>query len=249
MSNPPARRGGSRVLGALTAVLALGGPSASPAQTDSSSIHGLPLVEVRPTGTTGATMAVILSGDGGWAAGDRTMAATLAHNGISVVGLDVPSYLRIRRTPDGASADLRRLLDHYLAGWRAERVILIGYSHGADLAPFMVSRLPLKLRSRIVLLAMLGLEQRASFRFHLADIIMDVSHEDALPVLPEVEKLRGMPMLCVQASSERHSLCPSLPPGLALVETRPGGHRISGSQGPEVVNLILRAAAPSKAFH
>jgi type IV secretory pathway VirJ component len=171
------------------------------------------------------------------------MAATLADSGISVVGLDVPSYLRTPRTPDGASADLKRLLEYYLAAWRAERVICIGYSHGADLAPFMVSRLPLELRSRIALLAMLGLEPDANFRFHLADILADFSHEDALPVLPEVEKLRGLPMLCVQGSDEGNSLCSSLPPALARVETRQGGHRISGSQGREVVSLILRAAA------
>jgi type IV secretory pathway VirJ component len=243
MSYPRSRRVRSLVLGGLTGVLALGGPSASPAQTNSPGILGLPLVEVRPTGSIGATMAVILSGDGGWAAGDRTMAAALADSGISVVGLDVPSYLRTPRTPDGASADLKRLLEFYLASWRAERVILIGYSHGADLAPFMVSRLPSELRSRIALLAMLGLEARASFRFHLADIIADVSHEGALPVLPEAEKLRGLPMLCVKGSDEGNSLCSSLPGALVRVETRRGGHRIPGSQGRELVGLILGAAA------
>ena len=187
-------------------------------------------------------MAVILTGDGGWAAGDRTMAAALADSGISVVGLDVPSYLRTARNPDVASADLKRILEYYLARWHAERVILIGYSHGADLAPFMVSRLPVELRRRIALLAMLGLEPGANFEFHLADIIADFSHRGALPVLPEVEKLRGLPMLCVRGLDEGSSLCSSLPTGLARVETRPGGHRISGSQGPEVVNLILKAA-------
>ena len=229
--------------GALTAILALGVPSASPAQANSPGTLGLPLIEVRSSGGTGATMAVILSGDGGWAAGDRTMAAALADSGVSVVGLDVPSYLRTPRNPDGASADLKRLLEYYFARWHAERVILIGYSHGADLAPFMVSRLPVELRSRIALLAMLGLEPDANFEFHLVDIIADVSHEGALPVLPEVEKLRGLPMLCIQGSDDGNSLCSSLPPALARVETRRGGHRISGSQGPEVVSLILRAAA------
>jgi type IV secretory pathway VirJ component len=188
-------------------------------------------------------MAVIFTGDGGWAAGDRTMAAALADSGISVVGLDVPSYLRTPRDPDVASADLERILEYYLARWHADRVILIGYSHGADLAPFMVSRLPVKLRARIALLAMLGLESGANFRFHMADIIADFPHRGALPVLPEVEKLRGLPMLCVRGSDEGSSLCSSLPAGLARVETRPGGHRISGSQGPGVVDLILRAVA------
>ena len=241
MSYPSAWRIRSLIFYGLTAVTALGAPSASPAQTNSPGISGLPLVEVQPKGRAGATMAVILSGDGGWAAGDRTMAATLADSGISVIGLDVPSYLKVPRTPDGASGDLRRLLEHYMAGWHAERVLIIGYSHGADLAPFLVSRLPPELRSRIALLAMLGLEHQASFRFHLADIIGIASHEDAVPVLPEVEKLGGLPMLCVQGSDEKNSLCSSLPPALARVETRRGGHRISGSQGPEVVNLILKA--------
>lgn len=243
MSGPGSRRIRSLCLGGLTVILALGHPSTSPAQSDSPGTLGLPLIEVRPTARTGATMAVILSGDGGWAAGDRTMAAALADSGVSVVGLDVPSYLRTPRNPDGASADLERLLEYYLAGWHSRRVILIGYSHGADLAPFMVSRLPVELRSRIALLAMLGLEPGANFRFHLADMIGDFSHKDALPVLPEVERLRGLPMLCVQGSDEGNSLCASLPPALARVEIRQGGHRISGSQGREVVGLILRAAA------
>jgi phosphatidylglycerol lysyltransferase len=226
----------------LIGALVFGGISASPAQSQSSGTLGLPLIEVRPTGPAGSTIAVLLSGDGGWAGGDKSMAAALADSGISVVGLDVPSYLRTPRTPDGASADLTQLLEHYLAVWHAERVIVIGYSHGADLAPFMVSRQPPGLRSRIALLALLGLEPRASFRFHMADIIGYVAHEDALPVLPEIEKLRGLPMLCVQGSGDGKSLCSSLPPTLAKVEIRQGGHRISGSEGPEVVSLILREA-------
>lgn len=242
MSYPPSGRVHSLVLAGLTAVIALGGASASAAQTNSPGIPGLPLVEVQAKGRAGGTMAVILSGDGGWAAADRTMAAALADSGISVVGLDVPSYLRVPRTPDRASADLLHLLTYYLTSWRATRVILIGYSHGADLAPFMVSRLPPELRSRIALLAMLGLEDRANFQFHIADLVGDFSHQGDLPVLPEVEKLRGLPMLCVKGSDEGHSLCPSLPSDLARIEIRRGGHRIPGSQGRELVELILGVA-------
>jgi type IV secretory pathway VirJ component len=217
----------------------LGGTPAFPA--DSTSIAGLPLIEVPASRDSGSTMAVILSGDGGWAAGDKQMAAGLTEHGIPVVGLDVPSYLKVSRTPDGAAADLGRLLEHYLSAWHRDSVILIGYSHGAGLAPFMVSRLSEKLRDRIALLAMLGLESRVSFQFHLADIISDIGHEGDLPVLPEVLKLRGTRMLCVSGSDEAHSLCPSLEPSIALVETRPGGHRISGSQGRAMVDVIMQA--------
>jgi type IV secretory pathway VirJ component len=208
---------------------------------DQPGIEGLPVVEIPATASSSSLLAVILSGDGGWAAGDKQMAAALAEKGISVVGFDSPSYLAVQRTPDGAASDLSRLLQHYLLSWHKQQVLLIGYSHGADLAPFMVSRLSPELRSRISLLALLGLEDHASFRFHLADIVTEVHHEGDLPVLPEMEKLRGMAILCLRGSNENKSLCSQLDPWLARVETHAGGHRVVRSEGDEVVGLILSA--------
>lgn len=237
-------------LGLLAGVVLLGGLAplsplrAAPIPADSDGVAGLPVVEVHARAGADSTLAVLLSGDGGWAAGDRTMAATLAEAGVPVVGLDVPSYLGVARTPEGASADLQRLLQHYLAAWGKRRIILIGYSHGANLAPFMVSRLPDSLRRRIDLLAMVALEDHATFRFHLADLVTATEHGGDLPVLPEVEKLRGLRMLCVLGSADRHSLCRSLPADLARVETTTGGHRVPGREGSEIAALILAAARP-----
>lgn len=89
-----------------------------------------------------------------------------------------------------------------------------------DIVPFMTSRLPGELRSRIDLIAMLGPSNHASFEFHLADIVADISREGDLPVLTEVEKLRGVPMLRVRGDGERRSLCPALASSPAQVETR-----------------------------
>lgn len=228
---------------ALTGLVSAGRRCAAQvaATHDPPGIEGLPLVEVPAAGPSGSLLAVILSGDGGWAAGDKQMAVALAEKGIPVVGFDSPSYLAVQRTPDGAASDLSHLLQHYLSAWHKQQVLLIGYSHGADLAPFMVSRLSPELRSRISLLALLGLEDRASFQFHLADIITEVHHQGDLPVLPELEKLRGMAILCLQGSNESKSLCSQLDPSLARVETHAGGHRIVRKEGDDVVDLILSA--------
>ena len=232
----------SPVLASLALSLAPPGLLTAEGQSDSSDVLGLPVVEVPVRANTSSTLAVILSGDGGWAAGDKAMASALADSGIAVVGLDIPSYLQVKRTPDGAAEDLTRLLHHYLDGWHKDRVILVGYSHGADIVPFVASRLPRDLRNRVELVAMLGLEPRANFEFHLADILTEMSHEGDLPVLPEVEKLRGMSLLCVQGVGEAHSLCSSLPASLARVESRPGGHRIPGWEGRATADLILATA-------
>ena len=209
-------------------------------------ISDLPVIEVPASGPPTTLMAVILSGDGGWAGVDKRMAASLAERGLPVVGLNSPAYLDTKRTPHGAAADLARLLEYYLARWHREQVILIGYSHGANLAPFMVSRLSPELRGRISLLVLLSLESHASFEFHEADIFGDITHPGDLPVLPEVEKLRGMHLLCVAGEKDKESLCPSLDHSLARLEIRPGGHRIPSGEGKQVADLILsRAGVPA----
>jgi type IV secretory pathway VirJ component len=219
----------------------LGRPSLAQGQAPAHppGISDLPVIEVPASGPPTPLMAVLLSGDGGWAGVDKRMATSLAERGLPVVGLNSPAYLDTRRTPDGAAADLARLLEYYLARWHKERVILIGYSHGANLAPFMVSRLSPQLRGRISFLALLSLETHVSFEFHEADIIADMTHPGDLPVLPEVEKLRGMHLLCVMGQRDKESLCPSLDHSLARVEIRAGGHRIPSGQGQQVADLIL----------
>ena len=129
---------------------------------------GLPIVEV-PAQAAGDTLAVLISGDGGWAGIDKAVAAALAEQGIAVVGVDSLRYFWKERTPESTAADIDRILRHYLEAWDKKDVVLIGYSQGADILPFVVNRLPAHTRSRVRLAAMLGLGERATFEFHLAN--------------------------------------------------------------------------------
>jgi type IV secretory pathway VirJ component len=203
-------------------------------------IADLPLTTV-PT-PRGDLLAVVLTGDGGWAAGDRSMAAAFARRGVAVVGLSSPRYLRQGRTPDQATADLARILRHFLAAWHRERAIVVGYSRGADIAPFMVSRLSPDLQRRVALTALLGPGPMASFRFGMLDILRSHTQSGGLPVGPEVAKLRGIPVLCIFGSRDRGAICSSLQAaGLARAMVRNGGHAVGGSDGPAVVGAMLAA--------
>ncbi|HEU4564617.1 MAG TPA: AcvB/VirJ family lysyl-phosphatidylglycerol hydrolase [Gemmatimonadaceae bacterium] len=208
------------------------------AQGDSASVKGLPVVEVT-SAEAGEPMAVLLSGDGGWVAADREMAAALAAHGIPVAGLDARAYLERARTPDETSRALAHILRHYLAAWGRARAVVIGYSRGADLAPFMISRLPEDLRRRVVLLALLGPSTWAGFQFHLVDLVATVHHRGDLPVEPEIEKLRGLPMLCIYGLDDGGALCPSLDPTLVRRISRDGGHRVKGREGAELADVII----------
>ena len=106
-------------------------------------IADLSLVEVPATnGGERDTLAILLTGDGGWADIDKTLAAGLSAHGIPVVGWSSLGYYWTPRSPAGAAADLQRIIEHYTTTWRRSRVLIVGYSFGADVAPFLVNRLP-----------------------------------------------------------------------------------------------------------
>src|SRR5262245_32685408 len=204
-------------------------------------VADLPLVELRATGAPTGTLAVMLSGDGGWASIDRDIGGQLAARGVDVVGLNSLRYFWTRRTPESAAADLDRILRHYLAAWDRQRVLLLGYSRGADVLPFLAARLAPDLRSRVALIALLGPGRNVDFEFHLSDWVADADRGSELPIRPEVEKLRGLKILCVYGQDETDSLCPELGPAQAIVLEQPGGHHFGGDYD-DIVTRILAAA-------
>jgi type IV secretory pathway VirJ component len=199
---------------------------APPAPGRPAAVAGLPLVEVRAPATR-KILAVLLTGDGGWAGIDREVASTLAAAGLPVAGLNTLQYFWNAKTPDTAGRDLERILRHYLAAWECERVVLVGYSFGADVLPFMAARLPPDLLARVVLIVLIGPEKEAEFEFHILDWVPGRAVR-GLPVLPEIERLAGRQLLCLQGEEERDSLCRSLAPGQAQVVTLKGGHHLGG---------------------
>jgi len=202
-------------------------------------IADLPVHEVKAA-SPGKTMAVLYSGDGGWAGLDRQLAAALARAGVSVVGLDSLQYFWTARNPDGAAHDLQRLLDYYGKVWQIDRVILVGYSLGADVLPFMASRLSAAWRQRIVEVALLGPGPEVSFEFHLTEWLGYISDKDRYQVEPEIEKLKGFRVLCFYGRDEKDALCPRIETGIVQLQPMAGGHHFDGDYG-KIAAIILQA--------
>lgn len=200
----------------------------------------LPVVET-PSAESGRAMAMLVTGDGGWAAGDRALARALADRGVPVAAIDARAYFSTARSPERAAADWERVARWYLARWHRDSLVVIGYSRGADVSPFIVNRIPAGLRSRVRMLVMIGLSSRASFQFHWVDLVRDVSRASDLPTLPEVEALRGTPMLCISGAEEEGSLCPVLDSTLVTHLVHGGGHVMSAADGRAIATTILSA--------
>ncbi len=188
----------------------------------------LPVVEVpAAAGTSSDTLVVFVSGDGGWAKIDKEISAVLTANGMPVAGLNALQYFWTKKTPEIASADLQSLVETYLAAWHKSRVLFVGYSRGADVLPAMVARLPQETREKVRLLALLGPSPRVEFEFHVTDWLHTAGK--GAPVKPDVDRLRGMNMLCLYGQDDKEALCPALAntPAIDVVMLK-GAHHFDG---------------------
>ncbi|HWK48557.1 MAG TPA: AcvB/VirJ family lysyl-phosphatidylglycerol hydrolase, partial [Steroidobacter sp.] len=199
-------------------------------------LKDLPVVEVHSSNSNGDTLALLISGDGGWAGIDKELAAALSKQGMPVVGLDSLRYFWKARTPEGTAADVDRLLRHYLSAWKKQSVLLIGFSQGADVMPFVVNRLPAATRERLRLVALLSLSETAVFEFHLQNWIG--AAKNTIAVAPELSRMKGVRVLCVYGADETGSLC-TKPVAKSLdVVKLSGGHHFDGNY-PKIAALLL----------
>lgn len=183
---------------------------------------------VNPSAPSTDLMAVLYSGDGGWAGLDQSLAATLAAHGVPVVGVDSLKYFWTAKTPAAAGQDAGRIIGHFSSLWHRPRVVMIGYSFGAATLPFIVDNLPQTALSTVARVSMLGMGATADFQFHLTSWL-DIASAKALPTTPAVERLRGLSLQCIRGADETDSICPALPPGLADRPVLPGGHHFDGN--------------------
>ena len=209
-------------------------------------VRDLPIVELRAAHPTSHTIAIILSGDGGWADIDEKVGKRLRARGIDVVGLDMREYLRHdRRNPAILGRDVSRIARRYMALWGQHDFALVGYSRGSDLAPFAATNLASDIRPHLTLVAMLTLLERASFVYHFSDLWRTTSGSGDLPILPQLEALRGVPILCIYGKGEKESLCRGAPPGLMTVVERNGQHHFDGNYnalGDIVFEAMVRSS-------
>lgn len=216
-------------------------PTATPAAA-ADTLAALPIrpMPARGTGGLHGALTILLTGDGGWRAIDKQLADSLAAHGAGVVVLDSRAYFHARRDPDGTANDVARVATQYLAAWGDERLILVGYSRGADVLPFVASRLPPDLAGRVRLVALLGPARHANFKFHLVDLFADKRRADDLMTIPEIEKLRGAPVLCIFGADEKDTACRDVHSTLVTPIEMPGGHHFDEEYGI-IAHRILQA--------
>ena len=204
------------------------------------SIDDLPLLELPTASNSSDTFAILLSGDGGWSALDKSVASELNAHGIAVVGWNALHYFWDARTPRGAARDLDRVMRHYAHSWHKSRVLLLGYSQGADTLPFMINRLPADTARLIRGTVLIGMGAEAFFEFHVSHWIG--TPKGGLPTRPEATSGRLGPVLCIYGQGDEDSACRGLRGTGVRKVALAGGHHFDGDYAT-VATAIVSALA------
>jgi type IV secretory pathway VirJ component len=190
-------------------------------------IADLPITDIPPTKGDAHRIAIIITGDGGWAGLDRGVADALNADGVRVIGFSTLKFFWHKQTPDAAAQAIARVIAHYGKAEPEARFVLIGYSFGASLVPVVVNRLPEDICARVDGGVLISPDDEAVFEIHVGDWFGSTHHDEAIPIGPEMEASK-VPLVCVHGTDESDSFCLKPQPAQVRVVTLPGGHHYEG---------------------
>jgi Type IV secretory pathway, VirJ component len=168
----------------------------------------LPIFELNGNGS-GDSILILISGDGGWVSLDREIGNYLFGKGVSVIGFDSLRYFWKGKTPQEAARDIKRIMAYYLQAWHKKKVILAGYSMGADVLPFIVKRMHPRDLKEVSAVALIGPSSKADFQ--TGPLMADEEPGKAKQIFPALRNLTDLRLVCIGGSLERPpSLCERL---------------------------------------
>lgn len=174
------------------------------------------------------TLAIVLSGDGGWWGDlDRKLAERMGDAGYAVVGLDTNKWFHVRRTPDEISTELTNLIRDYSARTGASEVVLVGYSFGADVLPLAINRFRPAIARRISAIVLIAPSRGVDPRVTLLE--RTGMQKPSIELAPEFTRLPVKKLLCIYGADQAdESGCTTAQLQISKVVMLPGGHHFDG---------------------
>jgi type IV secretory pathway VirJ component len=192
-------------------------------QVSSERIKDMPLVITYAlTDISDMPAVLLISGDGGWFKFEQSIADRLARLGIPTIGLDARKYFWQRRTPEETASDMAIALNYYGTKWGKNKFVLIGYSLGAELVPFIVNRLPADITTSSTVL--LSPATTTDFEIHVTNMMGIGNRSNTYDTVSEIIRMHHIPTLIIYGDGEKTTI-PELLHGTSVVIRKiPGDH-------------------------
>ena len=149
-----------------------------------------------------ATFVLYLSGDGGFNHFSLDLCNYIHQAGYAVTAIDDKSYFRSKKTPEQSASDIALYLNKQFAVRQNQNLILVGYSFGADVLPFIINKLPPNLRSKLKRTILISPSTTTDFETHWTDML-GYSIKRSMDVIAEINKSGLQNIVTIFGEDER----------------------------------------------
>jgi type IV secretory pathway VirJ component len=212
------------------------------AQCDSLLASDLPLTIMPSAIKNELPLAIFISGDGGWTSFDQSLNEKLTEKGIPVLGLDAQKYFWNERKPMAVAEELTVAIKHYMNLWNRNSFIFIGYSFGADVAPFIANSFSSELKETLKGVYCFSPDASGDFEIHITDML-NFSSREKYDVLSELKQIKPMNPVCIFGSDEDAEFQSILSKAAIKTEILPGSHHYN-NDFEAISTLILKDLKP-----
>lgn len=137
------------------------------------SVHAqgpLPLHYTDHSDTT-KPLIVYISGDGGMNSFTNSLIKSLNTKGYAVLALDAKDYFWKKKDPQEFANDMNGAIGTYLKNKKRKNFIVLGYSFGADVTPFLITRLSASLNGKCKNIMLLSPSPNTNFEIKFLDML------------------------------------------------------------------------------
>ena len=191
-----------------------------------------------PSHTNNTPLIFYISGDGGFNKFSNDLCESLNKKGFDVVALNSKSYFWNKKTPEKTTIDINNYLTNKMTGRKNQQVLLIGYSFGADVLPFILNRLPKNMHEKIVASILMGSSGSTDFEIHWSDIFGSGKKRN-MDVATEINKLSNDKIVILSGSDNQELDARKITLKKYTLEILPGGHHFDGDT-EEITRVILK---------
>jgi type IV secretory pathway VirJ component len=179
-----------------------------------------------------------ISGDGGFNSFSTDVCDKIHAGGYAVTALNAKSYFWDKKTPEQTVTDITTYLQQQFINRTNQQFILVGYSFGADVMPFVVNRLPVTIKKNLVSTILLAPSTSTDFEIHWLDL-MGSNKKRSMDVVAEVNKMQEQKLITIFGTDDDDFPVKDVHLKNYTNEILPGGHHFDGNTD-EVVRVIKK---------
>lgn len=185
-----------------------------------------------------APFVLYITGDGGLNQFSTSVGANIYNAGYGIAAINAKSYFWSKKTPEQTVADITDYLTKEFNNRQNQQLVLIGYSFGADVMPFIVNRLSAEVKQKLISVVLLSPSASTDFEIHISDIIGGDKKRD-MDVIAEINKMQVPKGAILFGSDEDGYPSGTIKIKNVVSEKLQGGHHFDGN-AEDIVKTILK---------